>query len=123
MMSIDGLGPPSHIEAATGRALKESYANSSVHKKPFMRTPRGVILLITGMLVLGAIVGGAVGGTVGGNKNNNTPPPVVAPPPTPSATPVALSPTSQSQSLRPSTIPWPSGAGHGPVIFPTGSSR
>jgi len=60
--------------AATGRAKKENYAEKApAGKAPFLHTTRGkVILLIVGILIIGAIVGGAVGGTVGkGNKTSS----------------------------------------------------
>ncbi|CAE7209433.1 unnamed protein product [Rhizoctonia solani] len=43
-------------------------------KKPFWKTPKGIIILaVLALAVLAAVVGGAVGGTVGKNKNNSSP--------------------------------------------------
>ncbi|CUA71568.1 hypothetical protein RSOLAG22IIIB_04688 [Rhizoctonia solani] len=42
-------------------------------KKPFWKTPKGIIILVVlGMAVIAAVVGGAVGGTVGKNKNKTS---------------------------------------------------
>ncbi|EUC54130.1 transmembrane protein, putative [Rhizoctonia solani AG-3 Rhs1AP] len=41
-------------------------------KKPFWKTPKGIIILaVLALVVIAAVVGGAVGGTVGKNKNDN----------------------------------------------------
>ncbi|CAE6407487.1 unnamed protein product [Rhizoctonia solani] len=41
-------------------------------KKPFLKTPKGIIILVVlALAVIAAVVGGAVGGTVGKNKDNS----------------------------------------------------
>ncbi|CAE6478349.1 unnamed protein product [Rhizoctonia solani] len=41
-------------------------------KKPFWKTPKGIIVLaVLALVVIAAVIGGAVGGTVGKNKNNS----------------------------------------------------